>query len=214
MTRYDDLDTPRDGRRTSVLLRSFIHNASSERISIGDLSDVLTDRAYGVLMIMFALPNLMPVNLPGVSAVLGLPLILLSAQLAYGRPKPYFPQWLARRSFLRRDLERVFAWGLPYLERVERVLRPRLLWLTRPNGERLLGVICLVLSVAIVLPIPLGNWLPALALCILSMALIERDGVAYLIGIIVASIGLVIVGTVAITLVEALLSYLPRMISN
>ena len=41
------------------------------------------------------------VNIPLLSAVLGLPLVLLAAQLSYGRHKPWFPDWLTSQSFPR-----------------------------------------------------------------------------------------------------------------
>src|SRR3546814_8121388 len=59
----------------------------------------------------------MPINFPGVSSILGVPLILLSGRLACGYPAPWFPAWVAERSFSRTGLDRAFAWGLPHVER-------------------------------------------------------------------------------------------------
>src|SRR5262245_54418873 len=81
-------------RRTSHLLRDFVTSHPEPRISLGALRDALGDRGFGVLLFIFALPNLVPVNIPLLSAVLGLPLVLLAAQLTYGRHKPWFPRWL------------------------------------------------------------------------------------------------------------------------
>ena len=50
-------------------------------ISFGDMVDAFDARAYGPLIVLFAAPNVLPVALPGISAVLGVPLILLTAQL-------------------------------------------------------------------------------------------------------------------------------------
>src|ERR671918_1891826 len=69
------------GRRTSVLLRDFIKSQTKPWISLGSFRDALGDRGFGVLIFLFALPNLVPVNVPLLSAVLGLPLVLLAAQL-------------------------------------------------------------------------------------------------------------------------------------
>ena len=56
----------------------------SERISVGEIAEGLGHRSFGALMIAFAFPNMLPLP-PGASAVLGAPLIVLSAQLMLGR---------------------------------------------------------------------------------------------------------------------------------
>ena len=119
--------TPRPRpRRTSHLLRDFVTSHPEPRISLGVLRDALGDRGFGVLLFIFALPNLVPVNIPLLSAVLGLPLVLLAAQLSYGRHKPWFPEWLTIQSFPREGFVAVANRTLPFLERVEKLLRPRM----------------------------------------------------------------------------------------
>src|SRR5215813_3681098 len=90
--------TASGSRRTSQLLHDFVASHTEPRISLGALRDALDDRSFGVLLFIFALPNLVPVNIPLLSAVLGVPLVLLAAQLTYGRHNPLFPNWLARQS--------------------------------------------------------------------------------------------------------------------
>jgi hypothetical protein len=180
--------------RTSSLLRDFVASQTEPRVTMGALRDALDDRGFGVLILIFALPNLVPVNIPLLSAVLGLPLVLLAAQLAYGRHKPWLPDWLARQSFPRLGFAAVVMHASPYLERAERLLRPRLPGLLSWTGERLIGVALLILALVLTAPIPLGNWLPAFA--IIGLALVEKDGVAVLIGLGVGVVGLAVVATV------------------
>src|SRR6185369_9355618 len=159
--------TAPSSRRTSQLLRDFLSSHTEPRISLGSLRDALGDRGFGVLLFIFALPNLIPVNIPLLSAVLGAPLVLLAAQLTYGRHKPWFPHWLARQSVSRQNFEAVVRRALPHLERAEELLRPRLTVLLSWTGERLIGLGLLVLTLVLALPIPFGNWLPAVAICII-----------------------------------------------
>src|SRR5581483_2970039 len=146
-----------NSRRTSQILRDFAAGCQEPRISLGTLRDALGDRGFGVLLFIFALPNLVPVNIPLLSAVLGLPLVLLAAQLSYGRHKPWFPDWLEAQSFPRLGFAAVVGKALPSLERVERLLRPRLTWLLSWTGERLIGVAVLILAAVLALPIPFAN---------------------------------------------------------
>ena len=58
--------------------------------SSGDVDEAieaLGDRAYGLAMLMLALPMAVPISsIPGISTVFGIPLILIAAQLMLGRP--------------------------------------------------------------------------------------------------------------------------------
>lgn len=202
-----------NSRRTSQILRDFAASHQEPRISLGTLRDALGDRGFGVLLFIFALPNLVPVNIPLLSAVLGLPLVLLAAQLSYGRHKPWFPDWLERQSFPRLGFVAVLGRTLPSLERVERLLRPRLTWLLSWTGERLIGVAVLILAAVLALPIPFANFLPAFGIAILALAVIEKDGFAVLAGLAVGIASLAVAATVVIGLIKAFLFFLERVLA-
>ena len=85
---------------------------------------------------------------------------------------------------------------LPWLTFVERFLRPRLWPLSRLAGERLVGVISLLLGIIIVLPIPLGNGPTAFAVALLGLALSERDGVWLLAGLVVTVASAMLAGSI------------------
>jgi hypothetical protein len=203
--RIDVADEQPNNRRTSALLRDYVAGLTGERVSLGSLRDALGDRGFGLLLFVFSVPNLVPVNIPLLSAVLGVPLVLLAAQLSYGRHKPWFPDWLTRQSVPRSSFESVMLKSIPYLERAELFLRPRLVQLLSWTGERLVGLFLLVLAVVLTLPIPFGNWLPAFAISIIGLAIVEKDGVAVLIGIVTGVIGLAIAGTVLVGLIYGLI---------
>jgi hypothetical protein len=190
-------------RRSSQLLRDFVASQTEPRISLGALRDALDDRGFGVLLFVFAFPNLLPHNIPLVSAVLGLPLVLLAAQLSYGRHKPWFPSWLAERSFPRLGFTAIVMHALPYLERAERLLKPRLTGLLSWTGERFIGVAIFMLAIALTLPIPFGNFLPAFAIAIVGLALVEKDGAAVLVGLGVGAASLIVIGLVVGGLIAA-----------
>ena len=80
--------------RLSVFLSAIARGQDRERISIADLLQALEHRAIGALMFIFAVPNAIPVP-PGVSAILGAPLIFLSFQLMIGR-RPWLPKVITR----------------------------------------------------------------------------------------------------------------------
>jgi hypothetical protein len=48
--------------------------------------------------------------------------------------------------------------------------------------EYVIGLICLLLAIVLTLPVPLGNMLPALAISLLALGVLERDGLWVLAG--------------------------------
>lgn len=149
-------------------------------------------------MFVFAMPNVLPTP-PGTSAVLGAPLIFLAAQLTFGR-KPWLPALISRRSMSRVDFHVLIQRIAPWLERAERLLKPRASVLALPPMEYFVGLICLLLAVVLVLPIPLGNMLPALAISLMALGLLERDGVWIGAGLVTAVVALVVVSGVVFAL--------------
>ena len=194
---------PRDRRRISDILRD-LTQTESETISIGDIRVALGDRAFGALMLVFALPNLVPVFIPGLSSVLALPLILLSGQICLGYRQPWFPKKLNERAFLRQDFARAIERVLPWLVKTEHLLRPRLIWMVDRPMDRGIGFFCLALSILLALPVPLGNWLPALSICLFALAITERDGLAAIIAFIIGVIASIVASTVVYTLLRGL----------
>ena len=155
-------------------------------LTLAEIVTRLDNQARGVLMLLFALPNCLP-GIPGTSAVTGLPLVFLTLQMALNRP-PWLPNFIARRSVSRQWLSDVLTRAAPWLRRIERLIHPRLTFLTSDVAERLVGVLAMVLSAIIMLPIPLGNLLPALALIVFSLGFIGRDGAWILGGLLISGL--------------------------
>lgn len=83
-------------RSLSQLLSEIAVDARRERVSGADLLLALQDRVLAALLLIFALPNVIPMP-PGTSALPGTPLLFLAAQLAFGM-RPWLPGFVSRRS--------------------------------------------------------------------------------------------------------------------
>jgi integrase/recombinase XerC len=170
-----------------------------DRIRLRDLVDVLGDRAFGILILIFALPNAVGLGaIPGVSAVFGLPQLFVALQMMIGRTQLWLPDWLLDRSIARGDFAKMVDRALPYLQRAERVLRPRLPAMSSYAAERVLGFVFAVLAGIVSLPIPFGNQPPALAMAIISVGLAERDGLTVVVGLVAAVIAIAIAAAVVV----------------
>lgn len=200
----------RIGPSLSEILSRIAADETRQRISVGDLIAALHDRAIGALIFVFAFPNTIPMP-PGTSSILGAPLLFLTAQLAFGR-KPWLPKVIAERSMERVHFAAVVRRVAPWLARAERLLRPRLEILARPPFEYLIGGICLLMSIILFLPIPMGNTPPAVAICVFALAVLERDGIWVLIGTCTAIAAVAIVWGVVFALFRTAMLLIVRMI--
>lgn len=163
----------------SAVLRETVD--SHETISVDDLVARFGGRALGALLLVFGLLCTLPLP-PGGTTVFGAPLVLLAPQLLFGRGTPWLPAKLRERSIETRHLRRGLTRVLPWLKRLEAVSQPRLSLLFGPVGQRVLGLVCTVFAIVLILPIPLGNMLPAAAVSMLSLSLVQRDGALALVG--------------------------------
>ena len=192
------------GGRLSDILAAVAADQTRQRVSVADLFEILSHRAFGALMLIFAAPNVFPTP-PGVSSFLAAPLLLLATQLALSRPAPWLPRLIADRSVSREDFASIVDKALPWLGRAERLLKPRLSFLTRPPFEQGVAVVCLLLAVVLFLPIPLGNVLPAMAISLFSLAILERDGFAALSAAVVTAVSIIVAWGVIYAVVKSAL---------
>lgn len=151
------------------------------RLTLGEIVEAFGDRAFGPVMFFFALINMLPWP-PGGTTLTGAPLVLLSMELALGRDTLWIPGWAGRASVNRQTFRKLSRRLLKPLHFTERLARPRLYVLTGGLGQGLIGLACLFLSVVLVLPIWGGNLLPAVAIGFFSLGVMQRDGLAVLIG--------------------------------
>lgn len=165
----------------SELLAQILAEQGQEKFTLCELSALLRDRTWGGLLLIFALINVLPLP-PGATTVTGIPLIILTAQMAAGRATPWFPKRFDQRGVTKQELSRLTARIIPWERRLERLFRPRLVGLTKRRATRVIGVVSLVLSILLWLPIPLGNHAPAITMTLFALGLIYRDGLLVIFG--------------------------------
>lgn len=166
---------------------------------LGNIIDRLDERAYGFLILLLALPCCLPFVylLPQIVA---LPMLALAGQMAAGRQHPWLPRALHERPFSIPAFEKVLARASKYVGFVERIARPRLAPVTGHVGARIVGILLLIPTASILVPLPSTNTIPGIGVAIAALGLIERDGVLVILGLI---IGFLWVGLLAFLGLEA-----------
>jgi hypothetical protein len=177
-------------RSASTLLGRLGELIEGERISVGAMSDALGRSGLGITILMLALPSFIPI--PGLPTgfVFGTALAILSLQVLSGAESLILPGWIRRFSMPRDPVVRGAAYIAPWFRKVEWMLRPRLSGLSGRRAQLILALPIFIHSVMILLPIPLGNQLPALAVIAFAFGFIERDGIAILAGAVISVLAL------------------------
>ncbi len=180
--------------RTSELLAAVLAAQESDKVAVGDLVNALRNRAFGILFLIFGIPNCIPMP-PGIPVICGIVLALIGAQMVIGRQELWLPEWLSKRTFSRSILETVVTRSLPYIKRFETYSSPRYQQFAGPTARRAVGATVVLLGFILLLPIPfLGNLPPGFAVCIFGLGLVERDGLVILAGFGATLLGIVITG--------------------
>jgi hypothetical protein len=188
-------------RASEILVR--VAQQDAERLAFGEILDGLGERSFGVLLLILALVNCIPMP-PGGSTVFGATMMLVGLQLLVGLREPWFPGFMRRRSIPRAAFRAGVNRVVPYLQRIEGWARPRASWLTTGPGERLAALFVVILSFVVALPIPIvGNIPPSIAVSIIAMGLIERDGLHYLGGLAAGIVAFAINAGVVVAIVAA-----------
>ncbi len=171
--------------RMSAALASAAATVRDPSVTLRELLGALGEQGLLVFCGVLAAPFLLPVTVPGMSTVLGLPMLLIGFAVMVSRV-PWLPERLLNHSLpaatVRNVLQKVQGWA----ERFEHLVRPRWLGLT---GSRAVNVLNGALVIAAVLllmaPIPLVpfvNSIPALGILLLCFGMAERDGVVIALG--------------------------------
>lgn len=160
----------------------------SEKICVMDLMQALHERGFGFLLLIFALPMALPVPVPpGINILLAAPLLCLTAQQAMGRRAIWLPSRLKYKSLSRARFESILKASLPWIKRIEFLVRPRLGFMTHGLFSHLIGILGFIMALSVCIPLPLTNTVPSLGIALMAVGVIMRDGLAVIAGALIGS---------------------------
>ena len=171
---------------TSELLENLAKEHKRNKISIGEIKNALHERGFGILFLVFSLPLIVPLPVPtGMGTALSIPLVYFSFQFMMNVDSPWLPKWLLDKEFRISTFRRIIEKTVPYLKFVEKLLKRRVLSISNSRrAEIFIGIFILLLQIPVALPFPLSNVLPAISIVIISLGMLEKDGLMILIGLI------------------------------
>ncbi len=192
-------------RRLSDELGIILREFEVEAVTLREVMRLLHGRGYVLLIVFLALPFATPVSVPGLSMPLGMIIALIGARLAFGA-KPWLPQRLLDLQLPPKVFAKVFAAARKIVRGFEKLLRPRLLWVTgtpRREQAHALPIVACALMLLMPLPVPLSNILPAWGVLLVAGGLLERDGAFIIAGYAATLLATVFFGALALLGKEA-----------
>lgn len=189
-------------------LEGLAQRAPEEGLSLGDIRDGLDQGAFGALLIVLALPVSIPF-LYGIPQIVSVPMMALAGQMVMGRAEPWLPEKLAQRRMSRSALIQISGGARKWFGWVEVFARPRLRFLASKPAERVIGLLLMIFCISIMIPVPLTNTVPGIAIAIVGFGLLARDGLLILPGLLLGTgwvAGLVIFGQAFVTILKEFLS--------
>lgn len=167
-------------------LASIIEQLPEDALTLGELLDLFGDEGLLLLTILLTLVFLIPVSIPGVSTVFGGAILLIGISRLIGRPL-WLPRRLREKALPAAKLRPALNGGLSWVRRLERISRPhRMPAFVDSRAANLFNNLAFILAALLLMApfgfVPFSNTLPGIALLFYAIGLIQRDGVAMLLG--------------------------------
>ena len=176
----------------------------SEKITIRDIIGALVDRAHALLIVLFGLPNCLPMP-PPIPLICGILLVAVAVQLLFGRETPWLPAFVMNRQISVSLVESSSRRATPWLARIERICRPRMMVLHERFALRLTGVVVLALALGLLVAAPFIGQIPiGIGICLIGLGMVERDGLILLIGFAIGAMGVALTAGFAYAILRAI----------
>jgi hypothetical protein len=164
-------------RSPGLLTRVLMETLKEDReVTIGDIVDHIASRGFGFLLVILALPTLIPILPPGSATLIGLVYVLLALQMLWGAQRPWLPRRIRAYRLSRQVIVKFRQIGVKTFERIERVSRARATFLPDLIMARVIAVAVLLHGFVLLSPMPFLHTLPAIAVMILGVGLLNHDG--------------------------------------
>lgn len=187
-----ELGNKREEKGLSDLIARLTALAGScEKIAIHDIREEIGERSFGPFLIIPAVIEISPIGgIPGVPTAIAIIISLFAVQILVGRKHLWLPQILERRTLDGQKLKKGLDKLSPISRGCKKIFRPRMNWVTRPPYLQLLAAVVILLCVSV--PplefIPFASTVPMLAVMMVGIALLMRDGLAALTASVMAAV--------------------------
>jgi hypothetical protein len=154
-------------------------------VTLSIVLELLGKKSHFMLSGFLALPFLVPVSIPGSSTILGAIILLIGIGLVLDRP-PKLPERLMTHTFPTDKFRTCVSHGSIWIHRLEKISYRRFSTLCEGSLIRKVNGLVFVLSSLLLMAplafIPFSNTFPGLAILMLSIGILQHDGIMILLG--------------------------------
>jgi hypothetical protein len=193
--------TTQSATRFSEELGSWL--ARDEPKTLGGMSGVFAEKSFAVTIMLLMIVPAVPLPTGGVTHVFEAITVLLAAQMVLGRRTIWLPERWQKRELGDAVTGKAIPFIVRWVQRVERISRPRWAWLFgRRWMLRLLGLLLMAFAVAAFFAPPFSglDTLPAMGAVVVSLAIILEDVIVLAIGTVIGVGGIALILTIGTAL--------------
>lgn len=171
-------------KRSSEILMELANNKSlNGDLTYEKLVEALGVRAFGLAILFFSLPAILPFSaIPGVALIFSVPIMLFALQMIGKRPFLWLPKSIASKTISHEHIVKMIHIATPILKTLERFSKPRWIWMTGQMMEVINGIVLFCLALLLILPIPLSNAIFGGIIILFSLGTVEKDGLFIVLG--------------------------------
>lgn len=173
------------------ILKSLIDDTDEDCIRMGQVFKVFEHRGFGPLLIAPTVLVILPTGaIPGVPAICGVFILLISVQILFGKKTPWLPKKLKSISFSKDKFKNGFKKVKPYTEKIDTYLSNRFEFLAESElAKRCVAFAAVLMSIAITFMgfIPMLPALFGVPILLLALGLSARDGILIGLGFVSAA---------------------------
>lgn len=131
----------------SEIVAQIVEAGDDQQVRIGEILAHVGQRSYGPLLLVPSILVVSPLSaIPGFSSLIAVWVMLVAGQMLIGRRGPWIPGFLVNRSIDRDRLRLGGKWFGKVASRVDRVIGPRLAFLTMGPFARATAAACMPMA--------------------------------------------------------------------
>jgi hypothetical protein len=167
----------------------------SEEITIRDIRNAIGRRSFAPLLLAASIIGFTPLGgVPGIPTTLAIIIVAIAGQMLAGQTSLWLPDIILRRTISCEKLKKAVSKLRPVARTIDKVIRPRLAWLTERPASYVIAFACILLAFTV----PPFEFIPFIdiplwgAIVAFSLALVAHDGLLAIIAFGLTATGLVL----------------------
>ena len=166
-----------------------VADSDTPKLTFASLVGAMGASSHRLLILMLTMLNMLP-GPPGFGGFLAWTTFAVALSMVLGKPVR-LPDVIGDRRLPLKPLLGASKIVARVTGVIARFSKPRLRWMTGAAATLPYGLFAMFISVFMTLPIPFINAVPNAGLCVLAFAMLNRDGLAVMVGLAISAAGLV-----------------------